>query len=94
MLPELIIFPSCFCNKLLNLFICLSLIFKYLSYLTLFIRFWHCSIIVVVTMDASISYFSDKILCRFIILLYYQVVGRFSVTYSCLVVYCCCVGSY
>ena len=52
-LPELLIFPSSFCNNLLDLFICLSLIFKYLNSPTLFIRSWHCCIIYVVTMDAS-----------------------------------------
>ena len=44
---------SCFCTNLLNLLICLSLILECLNSLTLFMKPWYSSMVVVVTRDAS-----------------------------------------
>ena len=48
-----VIFPSCFCNNLLNLLICPSLISKYLNCLTLSINSCHCCIAAAETINAS-----------------------------------------
>ena len=48
-----VIFPSFLRSNLLNLFICLSLILRNLSSLTLSIKHWHLSIVGVEIIDAS-----------------------------------------
>ena len=48
-----VIFPSFFCNNLLNLLICLSLTLRYLSSLTLSINSWHLLMVDVDKIDVS-----------------------------------------